>query len=295
MKNPLRRNGPGGSGPGSGKQQMSFLPEDYVEKRVERRTNIICLSLFVIVIAGVVGAWWVSEQKLAAAVERRREVQRAKAQAAEHLEQLDELRQQKQQMLRKAQVTATLVEPVPRSFLLADLVNRMPETLSLFEFELHSKEIQVRRSRRIQTALGRKKSDDEDGEDEPAPPPVPEMRVSLAMEGVAPTDVQVAQYMSTLAQSDLLEDVNLIFSEQTEVEGSTMRRFRIEMEIAPEADVRQISPEEAPDRLKDNPLRDRTSVTVPGGSDDEASNGGFEKVIRSLTGDSDDSEKENER
>ena len=34
---------------------MSFLPEDYVERRIEQRTNIICLSLFAIVLIAVVG------------------------------------------------------------------------------------------------------------------------------------------------------------------------------------------------------------------------------------------------
>ena len=32
---------------------MSFLPDDYVEQRIERRTNVICLLLFVVVAAGI--------------------------------------------------------------------------------------------------------------------------------------------------------------------------------------------------------------------------------------------------
>ena len=39
----------------------SFLPEDYLEKRIERCTNLICLGLFVVVSAATIGAFYVRD------------------------------------------------------------------------------------------------------------------------------------------------------------------------------------------------------------------------------------------
>jgi len=72
---------------------MSFLPEDYVEKRIERRTNYICLSLFVVVLLGVVGAYMVTYRQRAGIKEQRRLVNTAYSDAARRLEQLEKLQQ----------------------------------------------------------------------------------------------------------------------------------------------------------------------------------------------------------
>ena len=34
--------------------KMSFLPEDYLEKRIELRANMICLSLFAVVLVAII-------------------------------------------------------------------------------------------------------------------------------------------------------------------------------------------------------------------------------------------------
>ena len=41
----------------------SFLPDDYVEERLDLRANIMSGVLFVIVMLGVIGAFFVTNQK----------------------------------------------------------------------------------------------------------------------------------------------------------------------------------------------------------------------------------------
>ena len=238
--------------------QLSFLPDDYIERRIEQRTNFICLTLFVIVLGGVITAYVITQRQRGEIRERRAQVNEAYTEAARRLEQLDRLQAQKEQMMRKAQVTAALVEPVPRTFLLADLINRMPESLSLFDFELSTKEIRrpSPRKRNRSALANNSEKDGKDGKDgPPAPPPVPERKVTLVMVGVAPTDVQVAKYMSTLSRSPLLSDVNLVFSEETKIQESTMRKFRIEITLDRDADARQVKPLKRPRRPKTNPMK----------------------------------------
>ena len=54
--------------------------------------------------------------------------------AAQRIEQFNQLQGQKEKMLRKAKVTSVLIERIPRSVILAELINHMPGTLSLLEF-----------------------------------------------------------------------------------------------------------------------------------------------------------------
>ena len=34
-------------------KKVDFLPEDYIEKKAQQRANVICLCLFLVVLAGV--------------------------------------------------------------------------------------------------------------------------------------------------------------------------------------------------------------------------------------------------
>src|SRR5262245_30437483 len=119
----------------------SFLPDDYLAERQERRTNLICLTLFAVVMLAVFGAFLVTNRQWSQVAKARDVVNAEYQDAAVRIEKLKELEEQKEQMLGKAELAAALVERVPRSILLADMINRMPPQLSLLEFELKSERI----------------------------------------------------------------------------------------------------------------------------------------------------------
>jgi len=226
------------------KDNMSFLPEDYIERRVEMRTNIICLSLFGVVLAAVLGAYFVTSSQRSEVLERQREINAAFTEAAQRIGQLDELQKQKMALMRKARVTATLIEPVPRSNLLAELINRMPASLALNEFELTSKQVVVSTApvKPTGSAMSAAKKAAGEEADQPQAPDVPTYHVELSLIGTAPTDIQVAQYMASLARCALLTEVDLVYSEETRIDDASFRKFRIDMVLDPDADVRQIEP-----------------------------------------------------
>ena len=242
-------------------KRMSFLPEDYVERRMERRTSLICLAMFAVMLAGVGTVYAYKIRKLNAASSRLTTVNVATANAAKKIEQLDTLKARRDEMLRKAQVTATLLERVPRTFLLADLINRMPEALSLLELNLSTKVVQPPRPAPTKSALSNKKDKKAaEAAKQAEPEPLPQHLVSISLVGVAPTDVQVAHYLEKLQQSQLLSGVNLIFSEETKIGDAMMRKFRVEMALSPAADVRTLEPaERKPDRPRD-PIEDSSGL-----------------------------------
>ena len=219
---------------------MSFLPEDYVERRIQARTNLICLSLFVIVLGGVVAAYFVTNQKGREVQVQEQQVNADFADAAKRLEQLDELQARKAEMVRKAEVAAVLVERVPRSLILSEIVNAMPRSVSLTSMSLDTR--RIRRVVRAPTALEQAKKNSllrkaAGGEPQPI-----DSQVSMELVGLAPTDVEVAQFMAALGVCRLFKDVNLVYSEQAAVDKQEVRRFRVDLQVQQDVDLRHFKP-----------------------------------------------------
>ena len=240
----------------------SFLPEDYLEKRLQRRTNVISLTLFVVVMGFVTGAFFVTNRQRSEVLALQEQVDSQYVDAARRLEQLDELQRRKQEMIRKAKTTSTLLERVPRTIVLAELINNMPPTLSLLELDLESKTIQTRRPQ-LRTAMDKAKARASKQEDAEAPPQrITE--VSLKVVGVAPTDVQVAQFMASLGRARLFEQVNLAFSEEIKIGKNLMRKFSIDMQLNQAIDTTNFEPTMVQRELKLNPMSDRLQITPQG-------------------------------
>lgn len=245
----------------------SFLPEDYLAQRAERRTNVISLTLFAVVMSGVFMAFLVTNRKWAQVKTAQESMNAQYQDAAVKIEQFNQLQSQKEQMLTKASLAETLVERVPRSILLAELINRMPARLSVLKFEMKSEELKrAKVPEPAKKATGRvsgptrAKTKEEVAEETKQKVEAPKYMVTMSMVGVAPTDVEVSRYMSELNAYPLLSDVGLEYSKETEIEGQVMREFRIRMALSQEADVKSISPLVKP-RVPKNPMTDKVEMT----------------------------------
>ncbi len=76
------------------------------------------------------------------------------------------------------------------------------------------------------------------------------------MTGTAPTDLEVSHFMSELNHYSLLTSVTLDYSEEKEINDRLMRKFKIHMELDPNADVRTVDALARPRPSKD-PTSDR--------------------------------------
>lgn len=239
----------------------SFLPEDYLAQKAERRTNIIILTLFVVVIAAVLSAFLVTNRQWNQLKRQQATINVAYQQAGEELEELNELESQKDEMLRKAEIVSALVERVPRSILLAELINRMPERLGLIEFNLNSEKIKATRTGLALKQTGRHKGptrgltkqEAEDAINKKIE--VPKFKVLISMVGMAPTDLEVSRYLAALNTYSLLDDVSLLYSEEKEFDGQMMREFKITMELSRDADFHHVDPLLMPRGIR-NPMND---------------------------------------
>ncbi|RLS99525.1 MAG: hypothetical protein DWI17_01625, partial [Planctomycetota bacterium] len=121
--------------------KKSFLPEDYVRDARERRSGIFALALFVIVMGAVFSAFLVTNRQWAAVRAAQTSINDETEKAAKEIAEMKRLEAMRAQMVEKAELARGLIEPIPRSVLLACLVNTMPPDLSLLEFEMKSEEL----------------------------------------------------------------------------------------------------------------------------------------------------------
>jgi|SRR5687768_2995243 Tfp pilus assembly protein PilN len=221
--------------------ELSFLPDDYLERKARRRTNAICAVLFCVVIGAIAAAFTVTEKSMKEIDQQYAEIQQQYTDAAKRIEQVQQMQEKQRTMANQAELTASLLEKVPRSFLLAELTNGMPGGVSLLDFQLEA--------RVITAPAGAPKTAFEIRRAEIAGPagaaPVSAQPrvydVTMRATGVAATDVQVAQFISKLNQSKLLKDVNLLFTDEftDQKDGGTekLRKFQLEMSLDPNAAV----------------------------------------------------------
>lgn len=229
-------------------KDMSFLPEDYLERRAHRRTNLLSVTLFIIVMGGVIAAYVMSDKQRADVAKERDDVNAQFADAARKLEQLQELQANKQQMLRKARLTGTLLERLPRSVILSQIINNMPVSMTLFDLDLETK---VKKTNsRSRTLMDKKK---QEAASRNAPAAMQEVEVNLVLIGVAQTDVDVASFMAGVKGSPLFENVNLVYSEEVVIDNEKLRKFKVEADVNNAADLAQFDPEMVKRDLKQNP------------------------------------------
>ncbi|MCA9294575.1 MAG: PilN domain-containing protein [Phycisphaerales bacterium] len=248
------------------RSDSSFLPEDYLKKKAERRTNSIAVVLFVVVTFGVVGAFFVTNRQWHDVRQYQKSVNVRFAKAAEDIERLKALEEQGDQLQEKAELTMVLIEKVPRTRLLAELINRMPKEMKLMELEVQSerldKPLSLKRAKRKAaqpdkgsslTKKQRTGKGPKEKSDEPPPVMAPRYDTSVVILGVAPHNTEVARYLSGLQACDLLTDVELVSTEKTTIKERELVKFRIEAELRPGVDARSVEPLKA--RREGDPFR----------------------------------------
>ncbi len=220
-----------------------FLPREYIEHKQDRRMHVAALSLFAIVLAGVVVAFFITRSDWRRVKEIREHVSIRYSEAADQVRILSELESRQTRISERAELAASLIDRLPRSVLLCEFINRMPVGLGLLEFELTSHLLPPRQLESEGAPSNRPKRGQTTAEAQ-ADPRVepPRWRTEVSLLGFAPTDVHVSAFLSALNEHPLLENVSLHFSEEIDLNELSVRQFRIKAELGPDADFEGISP-----------------------------------------------------
>jgi Tfp pilus assembly protein PilN len=202
---------------------INFVPDDYVQSNESRRANLMCLVLFSVTMAALVGTFMMLKIRQRACTTEEQLVNAKMTKMQESIRKFEDLQTKRKEMMRTALTTAELIEPVPRSVLLASLTNNLPAGVSLTKLDLVQKEPprgSVDRSRnKYQTAPGAGES--------PATSAEKLLETHMQIEGMAPSDLQVAAYIERLSSSILIDRVALVESVEKKVDKTPYRCFRL--------------------------------------------------------------------
>ena len=227
----------------SAPNELSFLPEDYLEQKYNRRANIVCGLLFAMVL-GVVGAGYRWMNTRNAKIEASfAEVDGKFLDAARKIEQVKRMHEQQREVVHHAELAASLVEKVPRSNILAELTNALPPGVSLLDMSMHSYARQGGAAPQSSYAQHKAAIDQQNVDVLNIKPP--QFDVKIAITGIAENDVQVAQLISRLNHAKMFQDVNLVVSDtflqqrtDPKANKDQLRKWQIELTLNPAAEVR---------------------------------------------------------
>jgi Tfp pilus assembly protein PilN len=206
---------------------INFVPDDYIQSGECRRTNLMYLVLFAVVMAALGGAFMTIKVRQGALSAKETLVNAKMARTKEAIKQFEELQTNRKVMIKTALTTAELLEPVPRSVLLASLTNSLPKGVSLLRLSV----VQKGSKTANRVAVTNKYEQAQAKKAIAAQPEISQERLletCIDIEGIAPSDLQVAAYIEQLSDSGgLLDNVALVESKEHEIEGTIFRQFKL--------------------------------------------------------------------
>jgi Tfp pilus assembly protein PilN len=224
--------------------ELSFLPEDYIEKKYARRANIVCAALLLLAGGGVASTFSLLRAANAKVEAAFAEVDNKYLDAARKIEQVKRMHDKQREVVHHAELAASLVEKVPRSNILAEVTNALPTGVSLLDVIMHSSLRQNAGAVPQSSFAQHKATQEQDANAVQAP----HYDVKLTITGIAKDDVQVAQLMTHLSHSSLFSNVNLVISDvyqpqqndrTKDEKAPVLRKWQIEMMLNPQAEVRE--------------------------------------------------------
>lgn len=215
---------------------INFVPNDYIEQRQSSRANLLYLMLLTAMLGAIGVTFGFIKMRQRSVQAELAELNTRMNKAHEQIAQLEELKTKSKTMMKTMVVTAELLEPVPRSVILASLTNDLPSGVSLVELKLDTKETQTADSAAKKPAATSQydaKSAAATTTAAQAADPETKTQTLLDLKGIAPSDIQVASYIANLSQSILLDNVELVESKEMDIEGIKFREFRLKASLKP--------------------------------------------------------------
>lgn len=213
---------------------INFVPDDYVQGNESRRANLMCLVLFSVVMAVLGGSFVMIKIRQKACNAEESLVSAKMARMQESIKQFEELQTRRKEMMRTALTTAELIEPVPRSVVLASLTNNLPAGVSLVKLSLIQKEPSNRPRRRNASRNRYEAAKHPGGSESDSLSGEKSLETHLDIEGMAPSDLQVAAYIEQLGCSALLTEVALVESKEKKIDDTSFRHFKLKAMLSGE-------------------------------------------------------------
>jgi Tfp pilus assembly protein PilN len=212
---------------------INFVPDDYVQQRQSSRANILYLMMLMAMLGAIGVTFGFIKMRQHRVNAELAQLEARMEQTKQQMAELEKLEKQRVNMMKTMVMTAELLEPIPRSVVLAGLTNNLPSGVSLVEFKLDEKEIAVSRPAPAKAAGASQYQAKAATKEEPVRADT-KVETNFEIRGIAPSDIQVAAFIANLSNSIMFDQVALIESKVEEIDGIRFRQFRLNAKLKPE-------------------------------------------------------------
>lgn len=201
---------------------INFVPDDYIQKKESNRANWMYLFLCIVMLGALGGTFGILKARQSRIDKQAEEVAVKMAQAQKDIAQLEQLQIKRQQMMQTALTAVELLESVPRSIILATLTNNLPEGTSIVKADMSEKVSRELMAIRGGTYAKAGSSQGAGGD--------MKNNTFIEIEGIAPSDKEVADFIANLDSCSLFSGINLIYTKEfkkNKDDINSVRTFKI--------------------------------------------------------------------
>jgi Tfp pilus assembly protein PilN len=194
-------------------REVEFLPDWYPKVRQRRRMVALQAWITLILVSGL-GLWMVLVQRNVHAREVRLIGLRTDfAQSEAECQRLDDLLALQRQLGQQDQIFAKIGRPVESTRVLGALAEIMPRDMCLMDLSLDTEEAPKSSGKLAARAAADQKQS--------------ESMLRFRLHGVAPTDVDLAEFLAKLTAKPFFKHVELMYSHERQDSGRVMREFEV--------------------------------------------------------------------
>ncbi|MDY6913935.1 MAG: PilN domain-containing protein [Planctomycetota bacterium] len=203
-------------------ENLDFLPERVKVQYAMRRRLIRQGYLLGVCVLGLITLSYVSRGRISKAQAELDLLKGRSGNIARQLAVRDALQEQQADLLIKKRISDHLGSRINAMQVLIELDSLLPASMALRKLELETKKVQVpveqagnvHSSRRAGKAFGRKPKERQI------------KRIRVVLTGLAPTDVDIANFIGQLSASGVFEDVNMGYAKNVTFRGRSAREFQ---------------------------------------------------------------------
>lgn len=202
-----------------GMRELEFLPAWYPQWQRRRRMVLLQVWVTILLVLGL-GSWlFLADRNCRDAQEALISLRGQLKETDEQLQQMDRLESLRKQLRQQDEVLSRLGDHVESSRLMAKLAAVVPSTVSLLSLNIEQEETPVQLSNVAKAAL---KS--------PAQAPM-DRRMKVRVLGVAPTDVELATFITELNKVSFFDRVAPTYARDRKEGGHLLREFELTFSV----------------------------------------------------------------
>ncbi len=205
--------------------KIDFVPNEYIQQRQASRANFMYLVLFMVLMGALAITFSIIKVRERSVKSSLAIVEAKMVEAHGQIATLEELQAKGKAMMATMGMAAELLEPVPKSVILACLTNNMPSGVSLLELKVTAKKTKAPVSRTA--SASQYQAATAAANTSPTVSKEKLLETHIEIKGIAPSDIEVANYIARLGGSVLLENVALVESKEHKIDNTKFREFKL--------------------------------------------------------------------